>query len=110
MTHNRGWLSRTGQRWKIYVFLSCNAAVGLLLALLIRAVNVVPEAPPEYSTLLGVSIAVLGGFGLVWLLVAVRCALCGYRPAWDIVRTHAVLDWFPALLGLTHCPRCETRK
>lgn len=101
------WLSRSGQSWKMLVFYAFLVVTIGLIALFIASVNGV-EIVPGVSQF-GLAMLFVGsGFGaLGWLVYAIRCPRCGYRPVWPTLKQSNAGVWLPTLLTMTDCPSCH---
>jgi hypothetical protein len=94
------WLRRTGQRWKVRLFLfSVGTALGSLVMLLLRVrVDVMGSVTPGLAL-----IASLLGFP--WLILSVRCPVCRRRVISEVFRKNPA-SWVEALIAMQGCPYC----
>lgn len=104
MTRSIPWLRRTGQRWKVHVFLALMGVAGFATV----ADRIAIRNPSLHPHELEISAAgiLAGGIGLLWLTLSVRCAHCGERIAWKIVRESSFTNWLTVLWTIERCPSC----
>lgn len=99
------WLSRSRQRWKVYMAFVVAVASACLVAYLISGYR-------RQGPLLGghylrpVVAAVVGLAGFFGLLRRVRCPVCGTRVALDLLMSAAVPHLAESLFSATACPIC----
>lgn len=99
------WISATHQIWKFRVFhvlLVCNWAI--LIAFVMRVNDRIVGSFTEGQ--LGALFIVSGASMLGWLIVAVRCPQCGFRPTWEILKSTDSNGWYRRLRRMSRCPRC----
>ena len=95
------WLSATRQRWKLAVAV-CGATVTLAsFAWFIRELNVGAKVGLPLATF-----TIAGVFAVSWLVFAIRCPRCGYRPTVHFMRTESFDTWFVKLVAMERCPKC----
>ena len=101
-----GWLSRTGQTWKLAIFWVGTLSGFLLFVFMILDINRGGELQIVFS-LSGIAVT----FGaLLWLALSVRCRACGGRPAWWLVRRAPWSDWYVLLVYGERCLICLDRQ
>ena len=95
------WLEATHQRWKLVVLVSCAVVTLGFFGWFIRQVNAASGVRTAFATF---AISVV--FMVNWLLLAIRCPVCGYRPTLHLMRTEQFDNWFVRLVSLERCRRC----
>lgn len=102
------WIAKTGQLWKIILFLILAFADLCFLGMLIWRVNhrtsastVVPN-----EVVLSLSFVGLGIITFGWLWLSIRCTDCKASVAGYVLKHIPASSWFTTLLTLTRCPSC----
>jgi hypothetical protein len=95
---------QTGQLWKVAVSLAAVIVGGTGAVIAMTIVGTNPGHPLNLFSL------ALGGFGLAFAWMSIRCPNCGARWVWLAMRHHALGQWQPWLVGLTACPSCGHRR
>lgn len=108
MTQPNRWLGRSGQRWKLLVSLVLILMAAAVMALLVTAIRSGEPQDPAYAGGLLVALASLCGASMAWLTMSIRCARCGHRPVWKILRTQPAADWLAAVVTMDSCPNCRS--
>jgi hypothetical protein len=101
------WLSGTGQRWKLVIFLLLMFMAGAALAAVIwmsQHEGADESAGPLVVCAVTGALGVLGAF--LWLSLSVRCPVCRNRVAWSVLRTVSAGQWLVVLLSMEACPAC----
>lgn len=96
-------VKRSGQSWKIWLFLLLllASAVSLLLGFTIASAQ-----PTNFvSFVLGGTC--LGVIALIWLSFSVRCRNCKTRLGWKAISEQSHDSWFLWLLKSETCPVCK---
>ncbi len=101
------WLRRTAQVWKLGVFLFLISIALTLFGVLVLAINDVYVSKTLDSVDLAFVFVGVGLGAVLWLLLALRCPNCGYRPVWGILRTADASTWLIDLWTMARCPRCS---
>jgi hypothetical protein len=96
------WWSRTGQTWKIFVFLGLTVVTLILFATFI-SVGVNGEPPRLWIGPLFIAWATAS---FAWFFTTIRCGNCRGRVAWQIVKKVDVSSWFVQIYALERCPIC----
>jgi hypothetical protein len=99
------WIARTGQTWKLLVFYLLILATGGMLVGLIMVMNGRTfDSLGKHEFILFFVLA--GICSLAWLIVSVRCSLCGSRPVWGVIKNSEVDVWLLKLHTTKSCPTC----
>ena len=103
----RRWLGRSQQSWKLFVFMALILVAAVLMALLFRAIQAEESQQAGYGARLVLALASVTGAAMGWLVFSIRCAKCGHRPIWNIIRTQPASDWLVTVVTLERCPNCN---
>ncbi len=104
------WIARSGQGWKIRIFYGLIVLTLALTVCFVVAVTRVVEIAEGHELGLALGLVASAAGSLGWLLLSIRCAKCGHRPVWRIVRSTDAGEWMIALLAMPDCPRCRAEK
>jgi hypothetical protein len=103
------WIVETRQAWKLVVFYALILVSLISTAAFVAALNDRPILP-WLGFGAGVVCSVVAAFSaLAWICVALRCAVCGCRPAWWAIRNEEASIWLVWLHSLDSCPCCHAR-
>lgn len=107
----KGWIGRTGQRWKLVVGVILLVVGGMALIAMVvvtGSANEVIGGRDRSDLIAWVAFALAaGGAGSVlWLVTAIRCPQCGSRPVWTLISARGSSQWSTRLLSLEVCPTC----
>lgn len=107
--HNT-WLQSTKQTWKLYVF-SALATCGIF-SFLGKFFSLEEPFYTARFTDLQLSIFTVLFFitSFLWLIISIKCPVCGYRPIWKMLSKEPGSKWGKSLLNLEECPRCEDKR
>ena len=106
MISEDSYISRSGQSWKIWLF---------LLFLLVGSVSMLIGFSPIANTQPNKFVSfVLGGsclaiVGFIWLSVSVRCRACKSLLGWRAIKESSVDGWLIWLLKSDTCPVCKDK-
>jgi hypothetical protein len=108
--HRQSLVARTGQTWKVYVFLVLLVGGGVAFALMIFALNSLEVSRwlPDSGTLSTVTV-VAGLVAFAWLWFSLRCPDCGQAIAPRVIQEEAASSWWRTLLTMSRCPNCGSR-
>jgi hypothetical protein len=95
------WIERTGQRWKLFVFLGLILPSGLAIGCLFF---VPASALPGRGTALRIWLVAISVAALTWFWVSLRCRTCRKSIGWWAFSTS---NGVARLLGLDRCPICH---
>ncbi len=108
--NNTSWLIKTGQTWKILIFIGISAIDLLLLILMIWSFN---NPKSELFVKTGINdLQILTAFlvsalaGLMFLFISVQCPKCKKRPIYRIIKKSNLAEWFNTLIAFDKCPYC----
>ena len=79
----------------------------LFLVVLFRAIQADEPQDAANGARLILALASVTGAAMSWLVFSIRCAKCGHRPIWKIIRTRPANDWLVAVVTLERCPNCN---
>ncbi|HEY6910078.1 MAG TPA: hypothetical protein VI356_11955 [Myxococcales bacterium] len=104
MAQSPAWLGKSGQTWKLIVFLAVVllSLSGIVWSEVLLSSN---AAGAEFAAAIAGS-CVLGLAAFTWFFRSVVCRACGRRVAWRIVRTQSFGAWLTVLLAARACPSC----
>ena len=105
---SNSWIGKTGQGWKVIVFLVLAFADFCLFALGTWQANhpaKLPSFPLDLVTL-GLSFVGLGVLTFAWLWFSIRCPDCRKRAVGQIAKNATLGNWFTTLITLVRCPHC----
>jgi hypothetical protein len=101
------WMEASGQRWKLHVF------YGLMAAGAVFGVNFIADVNGS-SLIRGIDgpaaaiiFATMPGTALLWLVLSIRCSICGMRPVGSILKHTNANSWLEAITSLSDCPKCS---
>src|SRR5205814_683575 len=98
------WISATGQRWKLHVFVALIVLTfAWLLGLLVSLGGEEDWSVPFALGMAGTAIA-----AHLWIAVGIRCATCHRRVGWFVLAT-AGKQWLLQLWRGESCPACGAR-
>ncbi len=101
------WLSMTGQKWKLAVFLLLMAIAGAALAAVIWMSQHGAADGSEGGLVAWALTGVLGMLvAFLWLTLSLRCPGCRANVGWSVLRTISASQWLTALLTIQVCPAC----
>lgn len=102
------WITKTGQLWKIILFLLLALADICFLGMLIWRVNHRGDASDVLpnEVILSLSFVGLGIITFGWLWFSIRCAECKASVAGYVLKHTPASNWFTTMVALTHCPCC----
>lgn len=108
----RGWVARTGQRWKLMVgavLLSVGGSAIIAMMAVTGSTREVFGSWDRSDLIVVIAFAlVVGGAGsMLWLLITIRCPRCGSRPVWALANRRGSSQWSAQLLSLEACPTCH---
>lgn len=97
------FLSASGQRWKVQLFLATMAVAALVLVLV--GVFYSPDRP--WVLVYGLPVALgAGALALLWIALAVRCPRCRTSVGWKALTRADAARIVSALSHIESCPRC----
>lgn len=107
----KGWIGRTGQRWKLVIGFILFVLGGMALIAMIVVTGAANEviggrSREDLIVLIGFALAAGGAGSFAWLLAAIRCPRCGSRPVWTLASKRGSSQWSTRLLSLEACPTC----
>ena len=104
MAQSRNWLGKSGQTWKLVVFLAVVllSLTGIVWSELLLS----SDGGAVKFTVAIVGSCALGLAAFLWFFRSVVCNACGRRVAWMIVRTQSFGAWLTVLLAAKSCPNC----
>jgi endogenous inhibitor of DNA gyrase (YacG/DUF329 family) len=106
------WLARTHQRWKLATGIAVLVAAGVCMAFGTAAFAQCDGpayaycATADRGMFLQLAGASVGLLAMIWVLLSVRCPVCGRRVVWWAMSTKPVNAWLIAVLATKACPSC----
>jgi hypothetical protein len=103
------WICRTGQRWKLVVFLFLMAVEFAMLAILTAQYNGRLTSLEHFvdKVSLALMFTAVGAIALLWLALVFRCPHCQANVGWYVMTKLPAATWFTIFLTLSSCPKCN---
>lgn len=96
------WISATGQRWKLYVFI---ALILLTFACLFGLFASIGSGPDDPTVLFAVGMGLTAALAHLWVALSIRCASCQRRVGWFVIMSGGK-EWLAQLWRGESCPAC----
>jgi len=96
------WIAATGQKWKLYVYVTLMA---LTFALLFGVFASIGRGPDDPTVLFAVAAFLMAALAHLWIALSIRCRRCERRVGW-LALMGSGKEWLVQLWRGESCPVC----
>jgi hypothetical protein len=104
MLATNSYVKRSGQSWKIWLFLLLLLAGSVMLVI---GFTLIGSSQPSNFVLFVLGGSCLGATGFIWLAISVICKNCRARLGWKAITEQSHDNWLLWLLNSETCPVCK---